>query len=155
MNATVPYDSTKDTITHIQNVRSKILKVIGDLMSRAFVHDASKLEPPEKEYYDKFTPMLWGLEYGSDAYRNVLRKMQPGIDHHYSVSRHHPEYFPDGIDGMNLVDILEMLLDWKAASERHKTGDILKSIDINVERFKISPQLAQILKNTATYLWYE
>ena len=41
--------------------------------------------------------------------------------------------------------------------ERHveKPTDIFKSIDINVERFKIEPQLAQILKNTASYLWYE
>ena len=85
--------------------------------------------------------------------------MKLGIDHHYSVSRHHPQYFADSIDGMNLIDLIEMLVDWKAAGERHKDKptDIFRSIEINSdeEHFNISPQLKQILLNTATYLWYE
>jgi hypothetical protein len=157
MNSLTPYDSAKDTLEHINNVRSKILKVVADLIERGFHHDASKLETPEKEAYDRHTPALRTLEYGSQAYKDVLAKMKPAIDHHYSVSRHHPEFFADSINGMNLIDLLEMILDWKAAGERHvlKPTDIFKSIDINAERFKMEPQLVQILKNTATYLWYE
>lgn len=151
------YDSTKDTIEHISNVSSKIIKVVSDLLERAWKHDASKLESPEKEIYDEFTPKLAELEYGTDEYREVLKEMKVGIDHHYSVNRHHPEFFTDQIDGMNLVDLIEMICDWKAAGERHKDKptDIFKSIEINAERFKIEPQLKQILLNTATYLWYE
>jgi hypothetical protein len=151
------YDSTRDTLNHIENVRSKLLRVISEFVGRAFKHDASKLLPPEKEAYDLYTPGLRDLEYGSEEYKNVLKKMQPAIEHHYSVSRHHPEFFVDGINGMNLIDMIEMLCDWKAAGERHTTKhvDIFRSIDINVERFKIDPQLAQILKNTANYLWYD
>lgn len=151
------YDSTQDVLKHIQNVQSKLLKVIVDLATRGFKHDLSKLEPPEKEAYDLYTEQLRDLEYDSPAYKETLRKMQPAIEHHYSVSRHHPEFFVDQINGMNLVDLLEMVCDWKAAGERHvsKPTDIFKSIDINAERFKIDPQLVQILKNTATYLWYE
>jgi hypothetical protein len=153
------YDSWKDTLDHIQNVRLKLYAVVQDLMQRAAVHDMSKLEAPEKEVYDKYTPMLRTLEYNSQAYKETLKKMQVGIDHHYSVSRHHPQYFADSIDGMTLVDLLEMLVDWKAAGERHvaKPVDIFRSIEINSddEHFKISPQLKQILLNTATYLWYE
>ncbi len=151
------YDSWHDTLEHIQNVRTKLYRVVADLLQRALEHDASKLEPPEKEVYDKYTPLLANLEYGTDAYREVLTKMKVGIDHHYSVSRHHPESFADSINGMNLIDLLEMLVDWKSAGERHKKypGDIFKSIEINAERFKIDPQLKQILLNTATYLWYE
>lgn len=157
MNAKVPYDSWKDTLEHIQNVRLKLYAVVQDLLQRGAIHDASKLEEPEKSVYDKYTPMLAGLEYGSSAYRETLVKMKVGVDHHYSHNRHHPEYFPDGINAMNLIDLLEMLVDWKAAGERHKRvpGDILKSIEINAERFKIDPQMKQILLNTATYLWYE
>lgn len=50
---------------------------------------------------------------------------------------------------MNLFDLMEMLVDWKAASERHKEGNIFKSIEINVKRFKISEQLHRILYSTA------
>ena len=39
------------------------------------------------------------------------------------MNRHHPEHFgEDGIRGMNLPDVVEMLCDWKAASERTKDG---------------------------------
>jgi len=151
------YDSWKDTLEHIQNVQLKIHVVVQDLLHRAIVHDASKLQPPEKEVYDKYTPELATLEYGTDAYRETLKKMKVGIDHHYSVSRHHPEFFADGINGMNLIDLIELMCDWKAAGERHKLhpGDIFKSIEINAERFHMDEQLKQILLNTATYLWYE
>jgi hypothetical protein len=153
----VSYDSWKDTLEHIQNVQLKIHVVVQDLLNRAIIHDASKLQPPEKEVYDKYTPELAVLEYGTDAYRETLRKMKVGIDHHYSVSRHHPEFFADGINGMNLLDLIELMCDWKAAGERHKLhpGDIFKSIEINAERFHMDDQLKQILLNTATYLWYE
>ena len=148
------YDSWKDTVEHINNVRTKIFLVVNDLLKRSLEHDASKLEAPEKEIFDKYTPELANLEYASDEYKEALKKMQVGIDHHYSVSRHHPEHFIDSIDGMNLLDLLEMICDWKAAGERHKRvpGDIVKSIEINAERFQMSEQLKQILLNTACYL---
>lgn len=56
------------------------------------------------------------------------------------------------VNGMNLLDIVEMLLDWKAASERHNDGNILKSIQHNTKRFNLSPQLVSILENTASLL---
>ena len=151
------YDSLVDTKMHMLSVLSKILIIVQDLIERASNHDKSKLESPEKEIFDKFTPLLRDLEYGSQEYKNTLKDMQVGIDHHYSVNRHHPEFFVDGINGMNLVDLIEMLCDWKSAEERHTQypGDILKSIETNSERFKIDPQLKQILFNTATYLWYK
>lgn len=53
------------------------------------------------------------------------------------------------VNGMSLFDVLEMLLDWKAATERMKDGgDIRASLVHNTERFKLSPQLASILANT-------
>ena len=53
---------------------------------------------------------------------------------------------------MDLTDILEMLADWKASTERTQNGDIFKSIEINSKRFGIEPQLKQILINTAKLL---
>lgn len=45
-----------------------------------------------------------------------------------------------------------MFIDWKAATERHADGDIIKSIEINKNRFKISDQLIKILLNTVVFL---
>jgi len=50
---------------------------------------------------------------------------------------------------MNLIDLCEMIADWKAASERQNNGNLIKSIEINAKRFNIDAQLKQILLNTA------
>ena len=47
---------------------------------------------------------------------------------------------------------IEMFLDWAAASQRHADGDINKSIEINTERFHLSPQIVQIFKNTVPWI---
>ncbi len=57
---------------------------------------------------------------------------------------------------MSLLDVIEMLCDWKAAGERHHDGSMERSLRVNRERFSISPQLQQILENTARELgWIE
>ena len=79
--------------------------------------------------------------------------MKPALEHHYKENRHHPEHFENGIKGMTLIDLVEMISDWKAASERHNNGDIIKSIEINQKRFGYSDDIKQILLNTVqTYL---
>lgn len=142
------YDSTQDTLQHIDTVRFYLSNVIQDLKSRAMYHDLSKLQPPEKEAYDILTPRLKGLTYGSEEYRACLREMKPAIQHHYEHNSHHPEHYPDGVAGFDLLDLVEMLCDWKAASLRHADGNILDSITHNIERFKLDPQIASILRNT-------
>lgn len=146
------YDSTYDTRKHINRVGLYLAIFQGFLSNRADLHDASKLLPPEKETFDRVTPLLNDLTYGSDEYKETLASMQGALQHHYANNRHHPEHFEHGINDMNLIDVLEMLCDWKAASERHSDGDIYKSLEINRKRFGISDQLYQILKNTVDML---
>lgn len=145
---TMKYDSTDDTYKHIFRIRELIEQMRDELYTRGHNHDASKLKAPEKQVFDRVTPRLKGSTYGSDEYKGFLTDMGPALDHHYENNRHHPEHFEDGIDGMNLIDIFEMLADWKAATERHDDGDIDKSLAIQVERFHISLQLQAILNNT-------
>jgi hypothetical protein len=71
------------------------------------------------------------------------------LEHHYEHNSHHPEHYPSGITGMSLLDVMEMLIDWKAASERHTDGDIMRSIEQNQERFGYSDDLRSIFENTA------
>lgn len=142
----------KETKMHIQNVGKFILTMIKQLVNRGINHDDSKLKSPEKEIFETNTPKLKGLTYGSEEYSKQLKEMKPALDHHYSVSRHHPEHHVNGIDDMNLIDLCEMLSDWKAATLRHNDGDIRKSIEINSKRFKMSEQTKRILQNTIDYL---
>lgn len=149
------YDSSKDTLLHIKRVSELLIEIVNDLLRRASVHDASKLESPEKELFDKYTPLLKATTYGSSEYDKYLSELKVALDHHYKNNSHHPEYHIQGIYGMNLIDLIEMLVDWKAASERHADGDIKKSLDINTGRFHISHELFCILENTIKYLNYD
>lgn len=147
------YDSTKDTLLHIKRVNELLLLFAKELMDRAICHDNSKLYNPEKPLFDKMTPLLKGLTYGSEEYKKSLAELKPALDHHYSHNSHHPEYYKDGINDCNLFDLVEMLCDWKAASERHADGNIFKSIQINKTRFAMADQLAKIFENTVNKLF--
>lgn len=138
----------EETKKHIENVRKFLAEMQSALMERALNHDMSKLRSPEKEVLEEFTPKLAGVTYGSEQYKQFLKNMGPALEHHYAHNRHHPQFHQRGITGMNLADLVEALCDWKAATLRHDDGNILRSIDINAERFGISPQLVMILKNT-------
>ena len=62
------------------------------------------------------------------------------------------EYRRSQIQGMNLIDVAEMICDWLAATKRHADGDIMRSIEINQKRFGYSDELKQILINTVNVL---
>lgn len=137
-----------DTMRHIERVRDLINVFIAELLIRGEKHDQSKLEHPEVKLFTEYTPKLATTTYGSAEYEQLRKELLPALTHHYAKNRHHPEHFKDGVNDMNLLDIVEMLCDWKASSERHNDGNIRKSIEINAKRFKLDPQLIQILENT-------
>lgn len=143
------YETMVETYKHKQLVGTLMMQLVEKIQKRALNHDNSKLEDPEVEIFAEYTPKLAGCTYGSEEYNQYLKEMKVALDHHYAVSRHHPEHFPDGILGMDIVDLLEMICDWKASTMRHNDGNILTSIDKNQVRFGYSTDLAQVLKNTA------
>lgn len=145
-------DSTQDTIDHINKVQVRIAEFQAELDDRAAKHDRSKLQEPEKSGFDVLTWKLSELVYGSDEYKAALKDGKPVIDHHYAANSHHPEHYENGIAGMTLLDVVEMLCDWKAASERTKQGSIAASLVHNKQRFAIDDQLAAILENTVREL---
>ncbi len=140
------------TLRHIETVRNFLNVFIKELLNRQETHDQSKLQSPEAEMFEEFTKKLRGCTYNSDEYKGFLKEMGVPLTHHYAKNRHHPEHFPNGVDDMTLIDILEMLADWKSSSMRHNDGNILKSIEINQDRFNINPQLSKILVNTVKWL---
>lgn len=142
------YDSKDDTLLHIGQVQKEILCFVQALTERAINHDQSKLKDPEKSVFDRVTVRLRSLTYGSEEYTTSLQDLGDALTHHYAVNRHHPEHFENGINGMTLVDLVEMYCDWAAACRRHADGNIYKSLEVNRLRFGIDDQLHQILLNT-------
>jgi len=139
------YDCTKDVMDHKERVEYWMRDFATQLTSRAAIHDNSKLEDPEKTMFDHWTPRLKEFEFGSDEYKAALVGMGEGLKHHYENNRHHPEHYENGVNGMTLNDIVEMVADWMAAAEA-------KSDFVNLEylatRFGLSEQLVDIIANT-------
>jgi Family of unknown function (DUF5662) len=154
------YDSRPETRQHIDRVRDFLDRAIGDLGYRQAVHDQSKLAEPELSAFDVATPKLAQLEYGSEEYKQSLRELGPALQHHFEHNDHHPEHYENGVRGMSLMALIEMLCDWRAASERVKqrTDDPEKvktftdGLAFNQQRFGYSDELAAILLNTAREL---
>lgn len=146
------YDSFPDSLKHINRVRGLLAQIDHALYRRGYEHDMTKLEEPEKSIFDEYTPKLKETEYGSDQYKEYLKGMQVALDHHYATYRHHPEFHKNGIKDMNFIDLMEMLADWKAATERHEDGDLRKSIELNAKRFGYGPQMKKQLIGTAQEL---
>lgn len=140
--------TNNETRRHIANVAVFIGIVIDLLRRKASEHDRTKLEDPELSTFTEFTEKLAGCTYGTDEYKQFLQQMKPALDHHYARNRHHPEHYQNGVNDMTLVDVIEMVCDWKAATLRHNDGNILRSIEHNAQRFGIDSQLAAIMRNT-------
>jgi hypothetical protein len=155
------YDSAPDTLEHISRVQHFMIdRAIANLENRALNHDESKLLEPEKSAFDSLTDKLANTTYGSPEYRASLRAIKPALEHHYAANDHHPEHWPNGVKDMSLLSLLEMLCDWRAASERmkqrmddpEKVKTFASGMEHNKDRFDISDELYAILMNTAREL---
>lgn len=144
----MPDDYVIETMEHKKQVAFYLQKIANELFTRAIVHDNSKFSPNERPLYEMMTPLLKTLEYGTEEYKASLKELGPALAHHYANNRHHPEFHPDGIMNMNLVDLIEMLCDWMAAVKRTKNGNIAESLVKNKERFRIGTSLFLALANT-------
>jgi len=141
-----------ETYKHIDVVIRLLVGMQAEIGKRIISHDRSKLADPELQTFTEFTPKLKDSTYGSEEYKGFLKAMAPALAHHYANNRHHAEFFPNGMRGMTLIDLLEMIVDWRASTMRHASGDIMKSIEINQERFGYSDDIKSLLINTITVL---
>ena len=135
---------------HRLRVFNLMSRLSQEVMRRGNNHDETKLGPEELPYYVATINEFEQHTYGTDGYHKAKESLGEAVVHHYKHNRHHPEHFDNGIEGMNLIDLLEMLADWKSATQNHpeKPGNMGISLATAIGKYKISPQLTQILLNT-------
>lgn len=160
---------SQETWDHVHHVQEWVRSAIDDLRDRLMVHDESKFQSPEREGFMRMASelKLAEVKYTDPEYREILKAHGPTtIIPHYRENDHHPEFYAfegealnkawvkDGtaISRMNLMALIEMLCDWKAATLRVKDGDLLGSIEHNQERFGYDDQVKSIMVNTAKEL---
>ena len=140
------------TLRHIETVRNYINLCVRELLHRGEHHDESKLQEPEAKLFEEVSHELRGLTYGSPEYEESLKKLEPALKHHYAHNRHHIFHFENGICDMNIIDIVEMLCDWKASSLRQDDGNILLDLKKNQEKYGFSDDLYKIFANTFEWM---
>lgn len=142
------------TFNHIKLVQSAMGRAIDHLRRAQEVHDDSKFSPEERPNFERADAALNSVPYLSAEYNRILKEdLGPALEHHYANNSHHPEHYADGVAGMNLMDLIEMLCDWRAATQRNATC-LLESIEDNQERFGYSDEVKSILINTANDLHF-
>ena len=146
-----------DTQEHIRAVHNNIETIAIDLVTRGNAHDRSKFEEVElgplaemKEVEDREGP----VEFGTPEYSARTAMLGDMWKHHVEHNDHHPEHFQNGIAGMNLMQIVEMLCDWQAASEQRDPSKTM-NITFCVEKYGISADARAILSNTADSLGWK
>ena len=127
---------------HIDLVNSLIKKLCIELKKAGSKHDASKLQEPEKKYFNE----AGKYQYGTKEYFDSLERLRPAINHHYQANSHHPEHHKDGVSGMTLIDLVEMYCDWRVRAKNE--CEFLLNLEICQERFNVSDQIVEIFKNT-------
>lgn len=146
------FDSRLDTYDHIRKVTHNILKIVTQLQTRILYHDSSKLEDPEKSLFDIMVPELQN-KFGSPEYTEALLKHKDTVQMHYANNpSHHPEAHVNGVSDMSLIDMLEMLADWYAASLRRPDEPFYNSLRIQYGRYSLEMQTWYMLLNTALSL---
>jgi ATP-dependent protease Clp ATPase subunit len=146
-------EKTRQIITaHKQRVMLYMMQIASDILKRAIEHDDSKFSEEEFPFYAQVAEEFEKHPFGSDGYNKAKESVSGAVSHHYEHNRHHPEHFKYGIDDMSLVDLIEMLCDWKSATLNHPEapGDMMKSLELATRKYNISPQLMDILSNTIT-----
>lgn len=145
-------DVMRETVSHVRRVSALMMQAISGLQTRAIEHDDSKFSEEEFESFAAETPLLKSLSYNTPPYEEARKRLGVALEHHYANNRHHPEFHPNGIQDMDLLDLIEMLADWKAATERHADGSLARSLFQNAKRFKYNNQTAKLLARTALNL---
>ena len=141
-----------DTIMHISEVMENLMEIVSDLERRGVSHDRSKLLPVEFDAFVSTRPKFKKANYGTPEYQECVDCIKPSIDHHYANNRHHTGYHKNGFSDMNLLDILEMIADWKAAARRSPDLSFEESLPRAFKKYSIPENMQKHIMATLEYL---
>jgi hypothetical protein len=140
-----------DLAQHKGWVNKYIVKVVHLLRERADGHDDDKYKDPLKRIYSKNFDALCKTTFRSPEYNKIVgsEEFQEAFKIHTKNNRHHPQHFENGVEDMNLIDIIEMLCDWKAASDRTgRKQSVKEGMELNYEKYHIDGIARKWIENT-------
>ena len=122
--------------------------------ARAREHDQSKLMPGEFDGFVRINQTAREHPYGSDEYKESLasEKGPEGcITLHNLRNPHHPEHHRSPKD-MGLLDLIEMVIDWRAASLTYGQTSFREGLEIQRERFDFDDWQWKVIEQMVPFL---
>jgi len=123
-------------IRHRGYINASLEALACELRARGHLHDQSKLEPNELEGFIEINRVAREHGPGTPEYEAVLRDADCIVEH-FSKNSHHPEHHAATSD-MGWLDIIEMVLDWKAAADTYGQRTLRGSLDYQRKRHDFS-----------------
>jgi len=150
------FDFLCDVILHVGEVSEALEEVASELRKRGMAHDRTKFQELEFDAFVSTRDKFKKANYGSKEYQECIDAVKPAVDHHYANNRHHTSFHGGTIDGMNLVDIIEMVCDWKAAVRRSPDKNLEDTLEYSFDKYGIGDQMQKIIVTTLEDLgWIE
>lgn len=141
-------EETKTLLTILRHqalVRRYLFRLVSQLQERALLHDLSKLQLDEFTGFVEINRVAREHKFGSPEYKASLGTNE-AVKLHLSRNSHHPEFYRDGIKDMSLLDLVEMVIDWLAASETYGQISFGESLQIQKERFGMSDEQYRLIQ---------
>lgn len=144
-----------EMLEHNAVVQRNLLKIADALRTRATSHDKSKFSLEEFEDFVELKKISRIHAYGSQEYDDSM-KDNKALDLHFERSAHHPEHYAGGVADMSLLDIVEMVCDWKAVNLTKRYNPSTRSWEellvIQTKRFKLTDRQQWLIKLIAEEL---
>ena len=139
---------------HRDAVRLNVQRLTQELERRAVAHDLSKLSTDEVEGFVEINRNARENPFGTAAYEVGKRKaMEPGgcIALHFSRNSHPPEYHETAAD-MGFLDIIEMVLDWKAAADTYGTNTLRDGVPHHYAQQEFTPEQKWLIESVVDWI---
>ena len=112
----------------------------------------SKLQQLEFDAFVSTREKFKKANYGSPEYQECIELIKPAVEHHHKNNRHHTSFHEHGINDMTLIDVIEMLADWRAAARRSPDKKLIDTLEYAKKKYKIDEQLFKVIQNTLIQL---
>ena len=151
----------KRTKKHIDLVKKYCQKIYGldpvkyeDLLNRAKEHDLSKYSEEELKPYILLTWNYYADKHNLDfkLTSEMEKKTREAWFHHYTVNKHHPEYYKN-IEDMPDIDIAEMVADWCSVSEEMGNNPIEWAKGKIGSKFKFNEYQVKLIYELLNNIW--
>ena len=135
---------------HRMAVQHGLNSISSELEKRAIVHDESKFRLDEFDGFVRVNAAARKHEFGSDELKAVL-KSETCVDLHKGRNAHHPEHHDD-IANMSFLDIIEMTIDWWAASVTYGQTKLKDSLPVLLGRYEFTEGQVWLIKQVVKWL---